>query len=200
MPGKRRGNRGSPPGRLRIVAGKWRSRVLPVADEPGLRPTTDRVRETVFNWLAPRIEGARCLDLFAGSGALGFEALSRGARSVDFVEISPRSAAQLRENVILLSAAETGIHQIDAYEFLRNRPVLDQYDIVFLDPPFSAARYGELCTLLRDGDWLAPNALVYIEQDRGQPPPDLPWQTQKEKTAGNVRFMLVEIPAEGSSR
>ena len=88
LPKKKSGTRGSPSGRLRIVAGKWRSRLLPVADLAGLRPTSERVRETLFNWLAPVIEGARCLDLFAGTGALGFEALSRGARSVTFVEQS----------------------------------------------------------------------------------------------------------------
>ena len=104
-------------------------------------------------------------------------------------------------NAQTLQSTNADIRQLDAYDFLQSEAANGQYDIVFLDPPFSAARYGELCTLLRDGGWLAPNALVYIEQDRGQPLPDLPtgWQTQKEKTAGNVRFMLVEISAEGSS-
>jgi 16S rRNA (guanine966-N2)-methyltransferase len=168
----------------------------------GLRPTSDRVRETLFNWLAPAIEEARCLDLFAGSGALGFEALSRGAGAVDFVETSAIAARQLRNNIALLSADAARVHERDAYDYLAQQPGETTYDIVFLDPPFSAARYEELCTLLRDGGWLAPGALIYIERDRGQPAPDLPadWHAEKEKLAGNVRYMLVDTASDGSSR
>lgn len=194
MPGKKSGTRGSPSGRLRIVAGKWRSRLLPVADVAGLRPTSERVRETLFNWLSPDIEGARCLDLFAGTGALGFEALSRGAASVDFVDNAPAAAAQLREDLSLLPASGAGVHQADAFDYLARRRGGQRYDIVFLDPPFADDRYRELCRLLDEGGWLAPGALVYLEQDRKQSVPALPagWRVRKEKTAGNVRYSLIE--------
>ena len=173
-----------------------------MVDAPGLRPTSDRVRETLFNWLSPVIEGARCLDLFAGSGALGLEALSRGAASADFVVHARDAAAMLRDNVRLLSADGAMIHECDAFEFLARKPASQAYDVVFLDPPFSNARYGELCTLLEEGGWLRHGGLVYIEQDRDHPPPDLPagWHAEKEKTAGNVRFMLVSPASDGSSR
>ena len=193
MPGKKRGNRGSPSGRLRIVAGKWRSRLLPVADVPGLRPTSERIRETLFNWLAPTIEGARCLDLFAGTGGLGFEALSRGARSVVLVEHADVAVAQLRENARTLEAADLDIRQADAFDLLRHADVEQPFDIAFLDPPFADGRYEELCKLLDKHGWLLPGALVYIEQDRKQPSPALPahWNIVKEKTAGNVRYALL---------
>ena len=112
----------SRPGRLRIVAGKWRSRLLDIADVDGLRPTSERIRETLFNWLAPTIAGSRCLDLCAGTGALGFEAMSRGAREVVFVEKSPLAARVLRANAEMLEADCADIRQDDALKFLANRP------------------------------------------------------------------------------
>jgi len=167
---------------------------LPVADIAGLRPTSERIRETLFNWLAPTIEGARCLDLFAGTGALGIEALSRGAATADLVENSPGAAAQLRENIHLLPVTGASIHQADALDFLQQGPHGGPYDVVFLDPPFADGRYEELCTLLCERGWLAPGALVYIEQDRKNPLPELPagWRIVKEKTAGNVRYSLLK--------
>ena len=119
---QQRNDSGSPSGRLRIVAGKWRSRLLPVADEPGLRPTSERIRETLFNWLASTIEGSRCLDLFAGSGALGLEALSRGAGEVVFVENSARAAAALKEAVNMLEASGARICKADAIKYLKSEP------------------------------------------------------------------------------
>ena len=201
MPVKKRGTRGSSSGRLRIVAGKWRSRLLPVADVDGLRPTSERIRETLFNWLAPTIDGAHCLDLFAGSGALGFEALSRGASGVVFVENAPIAADTLRNNIDTLGATGARIVDTDAYEWLRTAEPR-RFDIVFLDPPFAAGRYEELCRLLSDRGWLAERTLVYIEQERDQPTPALPegWRVKKEKAAGNVRYTLVEAVNGGSSR
>lgn len=198
---KKRGTRGSPSGRLRIVAGKWRSRLVPVADVEGLRPTAERVRETLFNWLSPVIDGSRCLDLFAGTGALGLEALSRGAGSALFVEKSPVAAGQLRKNIQTLGAAEAVVLQVDAFDWL-GTPADRHFDIVLLDPPFAAGRYDELCRLLVEQGWLADDALVYIEQQRDQPLPELPvgWQIKKEKAAGNVRYVLLEAANEGSSR
>jgi len=201
LPAKKRGTPGSPSGRLRIVAGKWRSRLLPVADADGLRPTPERVRETLFNWLAPVIEGTHCLDLFAGSGALGLEALSRGAADAVFVENAPIAVAALRQNIETLGATGARIVETDAFEWLRAADP-SPFDIVLLDPPFAAGRYEELCRLLSDRGWLAEKALVYIEQERDQPALALPegWRVKKEKAAGNVRYSLVEAVNGGNSR
>ena len=186
-----RSDRGSPTGRLRIVAGKWRSRLLPIADEAGLRPTSERIRETLFNWLASTIEGSRCLDLYAGSGALGLEALSRGAREVVFVENSARAVTVLQESVATLDAAGASVKKIDALRYLQGDS--EPFDIVFLDPPFAADLLEDLCRLLDDRDWLNAGARVYLEQDHDRPLPRLPdgWVVLKEKTAGNVRYALV---------
>ena len=178
-------------GRLRIVAGNWRSRLLDIADVEGLRPTPERVRETLFNWLAPRLPGARCLDLFAGTGALGLEALSRGADSVDFVERSAVAARQLEENIAVLEARGARVFRQDAFAFLRGRRGA-AYDVVFLDPPFAADLLGETCRLLARHELLADGGLVYLEMERSQDDPALPdgWEIVKNKTAGTVRYML----------
>ena len=181
-------------GRLRIVAGIWRSRLLDIAAVDGLRPTGERIRETLFNWLAPTIEGSHCLDLFAGTGALGLEALSRGASGVVFVERSAVAARQLRANIGILGARGASVLQQDAMEFLEGKPG-QRFDIVFLDPPFALDALGETCRLLADTGHLADNALVYIEDDRSRDEPELPqrWQVLKDKTAGNVRFRLAQV-------
>jgi 16S rRNA (guanine966-N2)-methyltransferase len=184
------------PGRLRIVAGKWRSRLLDIADAPGLRPTSERVRETLFNWLAPCIQGSRCLDLFAGTGALGFEALSRGATSVVFVENSRRAAKAIETSAQILDASGADVHCGDAAEYVRNaRPAT--FDIIFLDPPFADDRLEALCRLIDETGVLAPGGRVYLEQDRARPETPLPdrWHALKNKTAGNVRYMLIEVAA-----
>jgi 16S rRNA (guanine966-N2)-methyltransferase len=182
----------SPSGRLRIVAGNWRSRLLDIADVPGLRPTSVRVRETLFNWLAPRLAGARCLDLFAGTGALGLEALSRGAASCDFVEKSARAAATLRSNIEILKAESADVYEMPAEYFLQ-RAARRSFDLVFLDPPFAAEMLPELCRLLDKADLLAIDARIYVEEDRHQPAVELPerWQVLKTKNAGNVRYSLL---------
>ncbi len=184
-------------GRLRIVAGNWRSRLLDVADVPGLRPTSQRIRETLFNWLATRVHGSRCLDLFAGTGALGLEALSRGAREVVFVERAGLAVATLEKNVAMLEAVGATILQMDAEAYL-DRPRGVGFDIVFLDPPFGDDRLEELCRLLEQQHVLAPGALVYLEQDKSKSEAELPqgWQTLKSKTAGNVRYMLAQAMPE----
>ena len=180
-------------GRLRIVAGIWRSRLLDIADVDGLRPTGERIRETLFNWLAPTIEGARCLDLFAGTGALGLEALSRGASGVVFVERSAVAARQLRTNIALLEAEGADVLQKDAFDFLGGEPGR-RYDIVFLDPPFALDAVEETCRLLADTGHLADDALIYIEDDRTRVEPPLPegWRELRNKTTGNVRYRLVK--------
>lgn len=180
------------PGRLRIVAGKWRSRLLPIAEAPGLRPTSERIRETLFNWLAPTLEGSRCLDLFAGSGALGFEALSRGAAAVTFVDSSAAAADNLRHSAEALHATDATVLESDAFRFL-DKHRGERYDLVFLDPPFSDNRAQDLCTLLADNDMLAGGARVYVERERGHALPDLPegWEVTHEKSAGNVSYALL---------
>lgn len=190
---KNANNKKSRAGRLRIVAGKWRSRLLDIADVPGLRPTSERVRETLFNWLTPAINGARCLDLCAGTGALGIEALSRGAASAVFVESSATAVKKLRANIASLNSAAAEVIHADARTYL-GRAHDKVFDVVFLDPPFAAEMLGELCRLLSEGDWLSADARIYLELDKGQPEPDLPpaWQVLKNKTAGKVRYMLVK--------
>lgn len=167
---------------------------MPVADVAGLRPTSERVRETLFNWLAPTIEGSRCLDLFAGTGALGIEALSRGAGSVEFVENSKVAVRALRESISALSAENAVIHETDALAFLKSEPSR-LFDTVFLDPPFAAVSYEELCRLLAGQGWLAKGADVYLEQDSDHDVLDLPdgWDLLKEKVAGNVRYSLIRV-------
>jgi 16S rRNA (guanine966-N2)-methyltransferase len=179
-------------GRLRIVAGIWRSRVLEIPDLPGLRPTSERIRETLFNWLAPNIAGARCLDLFAGTGALGLEALSRGAASAVFVEKSKAATDTLRKNIATLEADGAQVKMAAAIEFL-NSAGHDSFDVVFLDPPFAHDNVGELCRLIDEQGLLAGGAHVYLEQDRGRPEPSLPmgWSVIKNRTAGNVRYTLI---------
>ncbi len=188
---KRSADKKSRPGRLRIVAGNWRSRLLEIADVPGLRPTSERIRETLFNWLATDVVDARCLDLFAGSGALGLEALSRGAASCVFVENSASAAATLRRNIAALDAGGAEIHEIDAIEYLQGVDKVE-FDIVFLDPPFAAVMLTDLCRLLVERSLLTDDARIYIEEDRSTPAIVLPegWQTLRTKNAGNVRYSL----------
>jgi 16S rRNA (guanine966-N2)-methyltransferase len=168
--------------------------LLEIADVPGLRPTSERIRETVFNWLAPRVVEARCLDLFAGTGALGLEALSRGARSAVFIEKSRKAIEALRRNVKTLAADGAEVRQADAFEYIaRFGP--DSFDIVFLDPPFAADALDELCRLLDREGVPADGCLVYLEEDKSRPAVTLPdgWQMLKSKTAGNVRYSLAEV-------
>lgn len=187
-----RSNKKSQPGRLRIVAGNWRSRLLQIADVPGLRPTSERVRETLFNWLANDIHGARCLDLCAGTGALGLEALSRGAAHATFVEKSPIATQALESNIELLETANARVVNDDARRFIGEYNG-EPFDIAFLDPPFAEDMLEELCRLLEAGGALADKALVYLEMDAKQAPPQMPdgWTTTKDKKAGNVRYLLV---------
>lgn len=152
------------PNQLRIVGGAWRGRKLSFLDSAGLRPTPDRVRETLFNWLAPVVEGSRCLDLFAGSGALGFEAASRGAADVVMVERDAAVAKHLREQQQHLNAAQIQVVQADALQFLAGaaRP----FEIVLLDPPFGQDLLRPVLAALAQG-WLAPRAYLYMEAERG---------------------------------
>jgi 16S rRNA (guanine966-N2)-methyltransferase len=164
-----------------------------VADAEGLRPTTDRIRETLFNWLRPRLGGSRVADLFAGTGILGMEALSRGAAAALFVERDRRLARAIERSLAELGAAASAVRVLaaDAYRLLADGEP-EPFDIVFVDPPYGHGRLDELCTLLAGRGWLADDALVYLEHDRRSPPrlpPGL--EVRREKTAGNVRFVLL---------
>jgi 16S rRNA (guanine966-N2)-methyltransferase len=179
------------PGRLRIIAGEWRGRRIAVPKAAGLRPTPDRVRETLFNWLQGIIAGARCLDLFAGAGALGFEAASRGAARVVMVEAAPRVAAHLREQVQLLNAAErVHVHAGDALQYLARCD--EVFDLVFLDPPFHSDLLVRALTTLADGRCLRPGARVYMEYASSGEAPTLPegWEIAREGRAGDSAHLL----------
>lgn len=183
------GGRKTGPGRVRIIGGSLRNSRLDVPDLPGLRPTPERVRETLFNWLAPVIDGARCLDLCAGTGALGIEALSRGAAGVQFVERDARAAQALRANLARLKADAGQVVVLDAGLFLRG--MAQPYDLVFLDPPFVLELWPALARQLEQGGWLAAQGWVYVESPRGLVPALPPnWQLHREGQAGEVRFAL----------
>ena len=179
------------PGSVRIIAGRWRARRLPVPDLPELRPTGDRIRETLFNWLAPVIVGARCLDLFAGSGVLGFESGSRGAAEVVLVDRSPVVTAVLERESRRLNAESMTIVCADAMQWLlqsRERG----FDVVFLDPPFNYEGFSEICARLEATGTVLVGGHIYIEHNLDRSPPILPgnWAISHEKKAGRVRYYL----------
>ncbi|MFZ1568491.1 MAG: 16S rRNA (guanine(966)-N(2))-methyltransferase RsmD [Thiolinea sp.] len=148
---------------LRIIGGQWRSRRIPIADVVGLRPTPDRVRETLFNWLQQSILGARCLDLFAGSGALGFEALSREAAQVVLVEQDSRAFTQLQLNATTLGATQAQLIHADAFSYLQRET--EAFDVIFLDPPFHCALPEKVLTLLIEQNLIKPDTLIYLEHE-----------------------------------
>ncbi|PWI31873.1 16S rRNA (guanine(966)-N(2))-methyltransferase RsmD [Vibrio albus] len=177
-------------GFVRIISGLWRGRKLPVHDAEGLRPTTDRVKETVFNWLAQDIPGARCLDLFAGSGGLGFEAASRQAEQVTMLELNPKAYKQLTSNVETLKTNSITVTNTDSLEYLRAQG--SPFDVVFIDPPFRKGLLEEAVNLLETNGWLADNAMIYVETEKELLLPELPpsWSLYREKNAGQVSFRL----------
>src|SRR5690554_6941695 len=177
---------------LRIIGGEWRGRRLQFPEVEGLRPTPDRVRETLFNWLQPLISGARCLDLFAGSGALGLEALSRGAAHLEFVDRNRRVTDAIRQHLVLLrEEARAVVHVSDAMGFLCTPPK-GSFDIVFLDPPYHANLLAPAAAALESGGWLAEGARIYLECDLRQGLPPLPenWEIVRDGKAGQVGFYL----------
>ena len=186
----------APPGRnsVRIIGGAWRGRRVHFPDMPALRPTPDRVRETLFNWLQHSLAGTRCLDLFAGSGALGLEALSRGAAEVVFVEQFPAAARTLQEQLVRLGGEGKGrVMEMGAARFLRTPA--KPFDIVFLDPPFGKNALAEYVPMLDSGNWVKAGGLVYLENERAAGIPELPahWELLKSKSAGEVGYHLARI-------
>lgn len=184
-----------PTGEVRVIAGLWRGRKLPVLNAEGLRPTTDRVKETLFNWLMMDIAGSRCLDCFAGSGSLGIEALSRQAQAVVFLEKFADAANQLKKNLVSLKAENGKVIQTDTLQFLAQKNSEAPFDLVFVDPPFHQGFVPQVLTALEQNGWLAENALIYIETEKNHSPLTLPehWQVIKEKTAGQVVSRLIRI-------
>ncbi len=179
-------------GQLRIIGGKWRGHKLHFAEVEGLRPTGDRIRETLFNWLAAELSGAQCLDLFAGSGALGFEALSRGAANTTLIEKNAFAASLLKKSCALLKADQAVITQADALQWLESVTPSKPFDVIFLDPPFDANLLQPCCDLLKRPGLLSKGSIIYVETDRSQPPPATPptWHLFREKTSGQVCYRL----------
>lgn len=176
---------------LRIIGGAWRGRKLSFPDVDGLRPTGDRIRETLFNWLAPDIQGARCLDLFAGSGALGLEALSRGAESSLLLEKHPGAAQRLKSNLQLLQADNGRVEQVDSLQWLKQQQPSHPFDIIFIDPPFTLDLWEPIAAALEAHHWLSDEAVIYLEAPRDahlQLPAN--WQLHRDKQAGQVSFRL----------
>ena len=179
---------------LRIIGGEWRSRKLPFPEIEGLRPTPDRVRETLFNWLQHITPSARCLDLFAGSGALGLEALSRGADSVTFIDNAYEAARQLKDNLTLLKCQNGEVITSAALSWLeaRQTDTEPRYDLVFLDPPFRKDMISLICELLEKQNLLSDNAAIYIEAESDLKQLTVPdnWQESRCKIAGQVTYRL----------
>lgn len=179
-------------GKLRIIGGIWRSRQIVFSDAPGLRPTPGRVRETLFNWLQTDIINSRCLDLYAGSGALGFEAASRGAKQVVLVENHAATCQKLRENIAALRAVQIQLAPYPVERYLQT--ATENFDLVFIDPPFGEGRVAPTCQLLEAQGWLKDYAKIYVEAERNLVLTDMPgnWRLLKNKTAGQVGFYLFQ--------
>ena len=184
------------PGKVRIIGGEWRRRWLPVSAVDAVRPTPDRVRETLFNWLQPYLAGARCLDLFAGTGVLGFEAVSRGAAQATLVENDAQTAATLRAQVAALNTTSVEVLNMDARSYL-SATAARVYDIVFLDPPFDSPLLTATLSLLEAG-WLHAEALIYIESARAADAVMLPsgWRMMRAGQTRQIRYGLARLTLE----
>jgi 16S rRNA (guanine966-N2)-methyltransferase len=181
-------------GTCRIIGGRWRGRKIHFEDAEGLRPSTDRIRETLFNWLQAYVAGSHCLDCFAGSGVLGFEALSRGAGDVVFIELNRRTAEKLTQNCRALDADAEILNQ-DFLVWLQGSNRSDkQFDLVFLDPPFRSGLLEESCRRLNESGCLSEDAIIYVEQAIGEQAvmPEN-WVCLKQKAAGQVSFKLYQL-------
>lgn len=176
---------------LRIIGGQWRGRKLSFPDVEGLRPTGDRIRETLFNWLAPDIQGARCLDLFAGSGALGLEALSRGASYSLLLERDYQAATALKQNLHILKTDAGQLLQVDSLKYLEAGNQDAPFDVVFIDPPFELNLWSQVIKSLEQGNWLEADACVYLEAPRDclVATPNH-WHLHRDKQAGQVNYRL----------
>lgn len=176
-------------GIFRVIGGQWKGRKLNFIEVEGLRPSLDRIRETLFNWLQADIHGANILDLFAGSGALGIEALSRGAEWAYFVELNSKAAGQLANNLSLINAEKASLLTGDALKFIETNQ--HQFDIIFLDPPFHKGIAQKVIKQLDQAQWLKPNTLIYLETEQGLEL-EIPdnWELLKDKKAGQLLYKL----------
>lgn len=176
---------------IRIIGGEWRSRKLTVPEAPGLRPTPDRVRETLFNWLAPTIQGARVLDAFTGSGALFLEALSRGASTGVAIDANTDAVNNLRRNLAVLQCDDAEVLRVDSLQYLSNKTE-QGFDIVLLDPPFHQDLLLSACQLLEDNNWLNKDAWIYTESEQAPSSLGVPstWRLHREKHTGQVHYTL----------
>lgn len=191
---KAQGRNSQASGELRIIGGDWRSRKLRFPDAGGVRPTPARTRETLFNWLSFHLAGSQCLDLFAGSGALGLEALSRGAAQATLVDNNAALAKSLQDNLRLLGSTSGTVvcTSVEAYLGKRTGPA---FDIVFMDPPFHRGWLATLLPLLDAQGWVRPGGWVYVEHESDLPPYTAPgnWQLHRHKTAGQVSYCLYRV-------
>ncbi|NHH89796.1 16S rRNA (guanine(966)-N(2))-methyltransferase RsmD [Pseudoalteromonas sp. MB47] len=187
-------NNKSANGFIRIISGQFRGRKLPVKDVQGLRPTTDRIKETVFNWLMQDTRGAAVLDCFAGSGGLGFEALSRFADHAVFFELDKSAASQLKENISTLKLDNAVVKQGNSLSLLEQNTQNEQFDLIFVDPPFRQNLAEKSCFLLEKNNWLSAQALIYVEVESELSDLSSPdnWMLLKEKTAGQVICRLYQ--------
>ncbi|ATG57075.1 MULTISPECIES: 16S rRNA (guanine(966)-N(2))-methyltransferase RsmD [Pseudoalteromonas] len=181
-------------GFIRVISGQFRGRKLPVKDVQGLRPTTDRIKETVFNWLMQDTRDANVLDCFAGSGGLGFEALSRFASTALFIELDPSAAKQLAQNIATLKLQNAHVRHTNSLSFLEQKNSNTPFDLVFVDPPFRKNLAQTSCNLLEINNWLSEEALIYleVESDLNTFKPPSNWLLIKEKKAGQVFCRLYQ--------
>lgn len=181
-------------GFIRVISGQFRGRKLPVKDVQGLRPTTDRIKETVFNWLMQDTRDANVLDCFAGSGGLGFEALSRFASNATFLELDPSAAKQLEQNISTLKLINAQVKHTNSLSFLEQKNINTPFDLVFVDPPFRKNLAQTSCNLLEINNWLSEEALIYleVESDLNTFKPPSNWLLIKEKKAGQVFCRLYQ--------
>lgn len=181
-------------GLIRIIGGKWRGRKLPVLEHDGLRPTTDRVKETLFNWLMPIIHDASCIDCFSGSGSLAFEALSRGAKQAVLIEKNKMAATQLSKNSQILQASNIAIFNTDLFSWLeKGNSNTPSFDIAFIDPPFHQQLVQKSIMCLENNNWLNDGAYIYVEAEKNslqhsQIPQN--WHLHREKVTGQVHSYL----------
>lgn len=191
---KKPGQKDIPSSHLRIIGGQWRGRKLEFHAVEGLRPTPDRVRETLFNWMQTIVPGAQCLDLFSGSGALGLEALSRGASSMTFIDMNTITTRKLKDNLQQLKCQQAEVIQADVLEWLKQRKtdLEPQFDVVFMDPPFHQGLVAPCCALLEQHHLLADDAIIYVETESELSDPGVPshWHEHRFKKAGQVSYRL----------
>lgn len=179
---------------VRIIGGTHRSRIIRFPDQDGLRPTSDRIKETLFNWIQNDVSNAACLDLFAGSGSLGIEALSRGAKSVHFVESAAEAAKSINENLADLGLEKAVVSRSSVEAWLKDSAAQSLFDLVFIDPPYADQKLETICEMVTTAQCIRPGGKVYLENNAELSPESFPesWRLLRQKKAGQVSFYLFE--------